>query len=207
MPCALVREITLQGSQRKLCQTALDRGGSFDSEALGVAESLQKEELWGRCYLCEGFGKDPESWLVMLNSWWWEQLASWFAQVKAFVVQYVLCAVYANKWVFPPIGKMRRRKKKEQIPSYPLYCQFLVTFLPSPQEQDCVTRDTSNVLDTYRMCVLLPCVGVLSLEPRPVQSAQRVWLWASCHLAPSLTSLAETHLQSWNPDSRALAEQ
>lgn len=68
MPCALVREITLQGSQRKLCQTALDRGGSFDSEALGAAESLQEKELWGRCYLCEGFGKDPESWLVMLNN-------------------------------------------------------------------------------------------------------------------------------------------
>lgn len=81
-------------------------------------------------------------------------------------------------------------------------CRVLVT--SSSQEQDCVTRDTSSVLDTHWMCVLLHCVGVLSLEPRTVQSAQRVWLWASCHLAPSLASLAETHLQSWNPDREFL---
>lgn len=46
--------------ESNLWQTVLDRGGPFDSKPLGTARSLQKVENFGeRCYLREGFGKDP----------------------------------------------------------------------------------------------------------------------------------------------------
>lgn len=98
MPWVPVREIILQGSQRNLGQTALARGGFIESEPLGAPESPREEEgcVCRRCYLCEGFRKDPGSWLLMLNSGWQEQLTRTQAK-KAFVIQYILFAVYVNK--------------------------------------------------------------------------------------------------------------
>lgn len=96
MPWVPVREIILQGGQRNLGQIALARGGPIEREPLGAPESPREEEgcVCRRCYLCEGLRKDPGSWLLMLNSGWQEQLTQ---AKKAFVIQYILFAVYVNK--------------------------------------------------------------------------------------------------------------
>lgn len=208
MPWAPVRETTLQGSQRKHCQTVLDRGGPFDSEPLGATELLQEREDCG-----EGITYVRASERSCILAGDAEQL---MARATHFLVHkgeslcnpiHSLCCICKWRIFFSWLEKWRKKKKRTDTKPYSglsIPCNISSPSLGTRQCDQGHLECSGCLLDVY----VAPLFWVLSLGPRAVQSAQRVWLWASCHLAPSLTSLAETHLQSsWNPDSRALAAQ
>lgn len=115
----------------------------------------------------------------------------------------------AEAFVYQCTGKMQKPNKRQLIPgtqSVPCWWHSC----PVAHKRTAWPGTTAILLDTYCVCMSLQCASCWDAEhgtQKCLIRAQRVWVWASCHLAPSQTSLAGPHLRSWLLDSRALSAQ